>query len=131
MIKYGKAESSVVNPVITSSTAFLESGDTSEDLSPQGLATPNLAGSDILPIGFSDSDEYMIPPTSSPSNSKYSFGSDSESNEDRATSSEGKSITNGNFPEATYHNLGYHPDLPESDDDLDEIPLLEDPLFCS
>ena len=134
MIKYGKAASAVVNLVITSLTAFLELGDTSEDLSPQGLVTPDLVDSGILPIGFSDSDNYMIPPTSSPSNSKYSFGSDLESDEDHAestTSSKGKSITNGNFSEAAHHDLTDHPGLLDSDDDSDEILLLEDPLFHS
>jgi hypothetical protein len=136
LLKYGKAASAVLNPVSSLSTAVLELSGTfnSEDssFSPQGSATPDLVDSGILPIEFGDSDYYAISPTSS--HSKSSFGSDSESDEDHAesaTSSEVNSITDGDFRVAARHDLTDHPGLPDSDDDSDEIPLLEDPLFRS
>jgi len=136
LLKYGKAGSAVLNPVAGPSTAVLELSGTfdSEDFSPKSSATPDLVDSGILPIEFGDSDNYMIPSTSSPSNFKSSFGSDSELDKDHAestTSSEFNSITNDDFPEAAYDDLADCPGLPESDDDSDEIPLLEDPLFRS
>jgi hypothetical protein len=90
-----------------SPTAVLELDDTSEDFSPRGLVTTDPANSGMLPIKFNDCDNYTIPPTSSPSNSEASFGSDSESDEDdaeSATSSKVNSI-NGNLPDAAHHGL--------------------------
>lgn len=114
----------MASALVTNSSIGLELDDASENLSPHRSVTPDLVDSHMPLIEFSDTDNHMVPPTSSLLGSEL----ESDDDDDDDTDSESMSSTVNSISDEENRDPTDSP-LPESDDE--EIPLLEDPLFRS